>query len=202
MKSLQSGIWTGALLLAMCPLGTTAQGSLEPGAAPGAVPQERPAMRRDLDDWRWENRRGHPRMGPHFRRHRRHHRDRGIARMLRDPAVRERVGISADQWTKMQDRQVAFAKSRVRDRADLRLKQVDLRQLLAVEEPDRAAIDKKLQEISEIRLAAQKSAIEYRLATRSALSPEQKEKMKQLLREHRPVERPGSGPAGIQPPAV
>jgi len=202
MKSLQARIWTGALLLAMCPLGTVAQGNPEPGVAQEAVPQDRPEIRRDRGDWRWENPRRHPRMRRHFRRHRRHHRGRGVAMMLRDPAVRERVGISTDQWTKMQARQVAFAKSRVRDRADLRLRQLDLRQLLAAEKPDRSAIDKKLQEISEIRLAAQKSAIEYRLATRSTLSPEQKEKMRHLLQEYRPAERPGSGPAGIQPPAV
>jgi len=202
MKFVYSRIWAGALLLILWPLGTAAQGSLESGAAQGAVPQERPGMRRDRDDWRWENRGRHPRMRRHFRRHRRHHRGRGAALMLRDPAVRERVGISAEQWAKMQERDLAFAKSRVRDQADLRTKQMDLRQLLAAEKPDRSAIDKKLQEISEVRLAAQKSAIEYRLATRDAFSPEQKEKLKQLFRERMPAERPGRGPAGMPPPAV
>jgi len=127
-----------------------------------------------------------------MRHHRRH---RGVAMILRNPTLRERVGISAEQAARIQGQQAAFAKSRVRDRADLRVKQMDLRQLMAAEKPDRAAIDKKLREISEVRLAAQQLAVEHRLAMREAITPEQKEKMKQLFRERMRDDREGRPPA-------
>ena len=189
MKSLKKKILVGVLALGTSPLGLLAQGAPGQGAPAGAGPQGRPEMRCDRDDQRWENRRH--RRGK-MRHHRRH---RGVAMILRNPTLRERVGISAEQAARIQGQQAAFAKSRVRDRADLRVKQMDLRQLMAAEKPDRAAIDKKLREISEVRLAAQQLAVEHRLAMREAITPEQKEKMKQLFRERMRDDREGRAPA-------
>jgi len=192
MKSLKKKFLVGVLTLATSPLGLLAQGAPEQGAPAGPGPQGRPGMRRDRDDRRWENRRRHRRGKM---RHHRRQRGRGVAMILRNPTLRERVGISAEQAAKIQGQQAAFAKSRVRDRADLRVKQMDLRQLMAAEKPDRAAIDKKLREISEVRLAAQQLAVERRLAMREAITPEQKEKMKQLFRERMRDGREGRPPA-------
>ena len=153
-------------------------------------------MRRGWDDLSFENGRGFRRgMRRHHRRQCRHHRGGGMAMLLRNPALRERAGISAEQAAKIQKQQAVFAKTRVRDHADLRVKQMDLRQLMAAEKADRAAIDKKLQEIGEVRLAAQKSAIEYRLTMREALTPEQKERMKQLFQERMEERRIRRAPA-------
>lgn len=191
MKSLKKQILVGVLALATSPLGLLGQGPPEQGAPAGPGPQGRPEMRRDRDDRRFENRR--QRRGK--MRHHRRQRGRGVAMILRNPTLRERVGISAEQAAKIQGQQAAFAKSRVRDRADLRVKQIDLRQLMAAEKPDRTAIDKKLRELSEVRLAAQQSAVEHRLAMREAITPEQKEKMKQLFRERMRDGREGRPPA-------
>ena len=195
MRSLKTKTLIGALMLATSPLGLLAQGASGHGAPAGPGPQGRPEMRRDGDDRRWENRRRHGQDKMRHHRRQRHHRGRGVAMILRNPALRERIGISAEQAAKIQEQQAAFAKSRVRDHADLRVKQMELRQLMAVEKPDRAAIDKKLSEISEVRLAAQKSAVEYRLAMREAITPEQKEKMRQLFREWMRDGRMGRPPA-------
>ena len=194
MRSLKKRILVGVLTLATSPLGLLAQGAPGQGAPAGPGPQGRPEMRRDRDGQRWANRRRHRNMRLHHRGQRRH-RGRGVAMILRNPALRERVGISVEQAAKIQGQQAAFAKSRVRDRADLRVKQMELQQLMAAEKPDRTAIDKKLSEMSEVRLAAQKSAAEYRLAMREAITPEQKEKLKQLFRERLRDGREGGPPA-------
>jgi len=107
----------------------------------------------------------------------------GLARLFKDPAIREKLGITAEQVGAIRKQESDFRKSEIRERADLEVKRVDLKDLLEAEKPDRAAIDSKLQEISTARLALEKSAIHYRLTMREAITPEQREKLHQLMSE-------------------
>jgi len=116
----------------------------------------------------------------------------GLARLLKDPAIREKLGITAEQVGAIRKQESDFRKAQIRDRADLEVKRVDLRDLLEADKPDRAAIDSKLQEISNARLALEKSAIHYRLTMREAITPEQRKKLHELMSERW---RHGAGPA-------
>jgi Spy/CpxP family protein refolding chaperone len=107
----------------------------------------------------------------------------GLARLLNDPAIREKLGITAEQVGAIRKQESDFRKAEIRNRADLEVKRVDLKDLLDAEKPDRAAIDSKLQEISTARLALEKSAIHYRLTMREAITPKQREKLHQLMSE-------------------
>jgi Spy/CpxP family protein refolding chaperone len=107
----------------------------------------------------------------------------GLARLLNDPAIREKLGITAEQAGAIRKQESDFRKTEIRERADLQVKRVDLRDLLDAEKPDRAAIDSKLQEISTARLALEKSAVHFRLTMREAITPEQREKLHQLMSE-------------------
>jgi Spy/CpxP family protein refolding chaperone len=118
-------------------------------------------------------------------------REFGLGRLLNDPAIREQLGVSADQAAKIRQQESEFRKTEIRGRADLEVKQIDLRDLLSADKPDRAAIDAKLQEISTTRLAFEKSAIDFRLNSRDALTPAQREKLRQLMQDRH---RPGGGP--------
>jgi Spy/CpxP family protein refolding chaperone len=118
-------------------------------------------------------------------------REFGLGRLLSDPAMREQLGVSAEQAAKIRQQESDFRKTEIRGRADLQVKQIDLRDLLAADKPDRAAIDAKLQEISTSRLALQKSSIDFRLNSRDALTPAQREKLHQIMRDRL---RPGGGP--------
>jgi len=122
----------------------------------------------------------------------------GLAHLLNDPAIREKLGITAEQVGAIRKQESDFRKTEIRDRADLAVKRVDLRDLLEADKPDRAAIDSKLQEISTARLALEKSAIHYRLAMREAITPEQRQKLRELMSERfRRDGGPGrSGPRG------
>ncbi len=125
-------------------------------------------------------------------------REFGLGRILSDPAIREQVGVSADQVAKIRQQDSDFRKTAIRSRADLQIKQIDLRELMSADKPDRAAIDAKLTEISTARLAFQKSAVTYRLNSRDALTPEQRQKLQQVLRDRRQNAR---GPGGRGPGA-
>jgi len=123
----------------------------------------------------------------------------GLARLLNDPAIREKVGITTEQAATIRLQETEFRKAEIRDRADLEVKRIDLENLLSAEKPDRAAIDSKLQEISAARLTLEKSSVHFRLAMREAITPAQREKLHQLMSERRRHEggpgRPG-GPRG------
>jgi len=84
----------------------------------------------------------------------------GLSRVLNDPAIREQLGVTAEQVAKIRQQESDFRKAEIRNRADLEVKRIDLNDLLAADKPDRAAIDSKLQEISTAQLAVEKSRID------------------------------------------
>ena len=128
---------------------------------------------------------------------RRGHRHSGFARLLNDPSMRQQVGITDEQAATIRKQAADFRKTAIRDRADLEVQRIDLKQLLAADKPDRAAINAKLQEISAAQMSLQKSAIDYRLTVRDAITPAQREKLRQLLRDRW---RDGRGPSGADGP--
>jgi len=125
-----------------------------------------------------------------------------FAMLLRNPAVRERLGVTAEQVNKIQGQASAWARTRIRNQADLRVKRMELEELLRAEKPDRALIDRKLREIQEVELAASKAAIEHRLAMREMLTPEQRQKLEEMRREfwQQRMAPGGPGPRRRQPP--
>jgi Spy/CpxP family protein refolding chaperone len=126
------------------------------------------------------------------------HRHSGFARLLNDPSTRQQVGITDEQAATIRKQEADFRKTAIRDRADLEVKRIDLKDLLAADKPDRAAINAKLQEISASQLSLQKSAIDYRLTMRDAITPAQREKLRQLMRDR--WQREGRGRPGAEGP--
>lgn len=134
----------------------------------------------------------------------------GVARLLQNPQARERLGITAEQAARIQQQESAFVQNRLRTQADLQARRMELEQLMRAENPDRALIDRKMKELSDARLAAEKSAFEHRLAMRNALTPEQKQKLEEWRKElrqnwqqrwqQRPGLGPGRGPGPAGPP--
>jgi Spy/CpxP family protein refolding chaperone len=113
----------------------------------------------------------------------RRHRHSDFARLLNDPAIRQQAGITDEQAATIRKQQLDFRKTEIRGRADVEIRRVELKNLLAADKPDRTAINAKLQEISAAQLSLQKSAIDYRLTMRDAITPAQREKLRQLMRD-------------------
>jgi Spy/CpxP family protein refolding chaperone len=123
-------------------------------------------------------------------------REFGVMRALRDPDIRKQAGITDEQFAKIRQEESDFRKTEIRDRADLEVKRIDLTDLLAADKPDRAAIDSKLQEIGASQLSLEKAAVDYRLDMRDAITPAQRDKLRELIRDRR--QRDG-GPGGPGP---
>lgn len=141
---------------------------------------------------RWGHRHGG--FGGDDHRGRRH---RGFARLLNDPTIRQQVGITDEQAATIRKQELDFRKTEIRGRADLEVERIDLEALVAADKPDRAAINAKLQEISAAQLSLQKSAIDYRLTMRDAITPAQRDKLRQVMRD-RWQRSGGPGRAGRQ----
>jgi Spy/CpxP family protein refolding chaperone len=73
-----------------------------------------------------------------------------------------------------------------------------LNELLTADNPNRAAIDAKLQEVSASQMAAEKSAIDSQLAMREILTPAQRQQLQQLQQLRTNGLQPNGG---TQPPA-
>jgi Spy/CpxP family protein refolding chaperone len=108
-----------------------------------------------------------------------------LGRLLSNPDIRDKIGVTADQAAKIRQEDSEFRKSEIRGRADLEVKQIDLRDLMSADKPDRAAIDAKLTEISASRLELEKSAVTFRLNSRDALTADQRTKLRELMRSRR-----------------
>jgi Spy/CpxP family protein refolding chaperone len=120
-------------------------------------------------------------------------REFGLSRLLNNPEIRQQIGVSAEQAAKIRQQESDFRKTEIRNRADLEIKRMDLRDLLAADKPDRSAIDSKLQEISAAQLTAEKAAVGHRLDMREALTPAQRQKLEQWMRQRREPERGNDG---------
>jgi Spy/CpxP family protein refolding chaperone len=121
----------------------------------------------------------------HERGMRRHNRQFMLARLVRNPAFRERLGISAEQAQKIRTQTFDFRKVRIENRADIAVKRLELRNQLSAENPDRSAIDRTLAEISAAKLAQAKSSVDFHLDMRAALTPDQWQKLRQMRQEFR-----------------
>lgn len=175
-------IGLGALLLAVALPVAYAQ---MPG--PGPAPQQRGAPRA-------------AERGPMGRGHgwRRGHGMRGrrggaamLLRLVNNPTMRQRVGITTEQAAKIRQQASDFLKQQIRSRANIQVQRIDLQNLMAAENPDRAAIDKALGQISALRLAQSKASVDFHLAMRNALTPEQRQKLMQMRGEFTRPGRPG-----------
>ena len=214
MRIISKALLAGLALIATSPF-VVAQGPPPEGAGPDDGPQRgqevdrrragemRPRFARHADF------RGDSWMGPGMHRHG----DFGLARLVANPEIRQRLGISSEQAAKIRQQELDFRKAQIRNRAEHEVKRLELAELLEAEKPDRTMIDKKLREISDTQFAAEKSRIDHRLVMREALTPEQREKLKQMFREFRrqrgergfghfgPGSPGGMGPRGPRPPA-
>lgn len=119
-----------------------------------------------------------------------------IERALRNPQMRQQAGISDQQASKLEQDITSFRKEQIQDRANLAIQRIDLQSLLASQNPDRDAIDGKLQQVGEAELAIEKSSVDFSVTLKQEIPPQQQQKIRQLLRERR--DGFGSSQRGMQ----
>jgi len=121
-----------------------------------------------------------------------------LARLANNPTFRERIGMTQEQAQKIRTETFDFQKAQIHNRADVQVKKLELRELLSTENPNRGAVNSKLEDISAAKLAQAKAAVDFHLDMRAALTPDQKLKLqemrKQFFQRRFGPTGPGNGP--------
>lgn len=110
---------------------------------------------------------------------------RRLLRLLESERARTELGLTDQQTDRLRQILVDAQKARIRARSDLGVRGIELREMLRAEQPNREAILKKVQEISELRAQMMRHNIETLLATREVLTPEQQEKIRSFAEQRR-----------------
>ncbi len=87
--------------------------------------------------------------------------------------------LTEEQQAQIDELKTALEKEMLPMRTKLEVKQAELQELLVADNPNKGAIDRKIDEISSLRTQMQKKRIDNRLKTRVLLTPEQRVKFDQ-----------------------
>ncbi len=113
-----------------------------------------------------------------FREHRPHWGGPHLPAMPDNDRVKTALGLTDEQTDRLRQVFVEAEKSRVKTRAELRVRQIELRELLRPDQPNREAVMKKVQEISDLRGQLMKERVDSLLAIKGILTPEQQKKLR------------------------
>jgi Spy/CpxP family protein refolding chaperone len=124
--------------------------------------------------------------------------------MMAPPDMQKELGLSDEQVSQLRTLRFEAAKAGLQAQTDVKLKRLELRELMRADEPNQAAIDKALRGLADAQYALMKNRIQHQLAMRQVLTPEQRKKaegMKRQFMRHwmgrRFLERRGTrGPRG------
>ena len=97
--------------------------------------------------------------------------------MLDNDRVKSDLGLDGSQIERLRQIALDTEKADVKVRADIQVHSIDLKEALRADKPDRDAILKKVQEISDLRGQLMKSYVEAVLSAKAVLSPEQQRKI-------------------------
>jgi Spy/CpxP family protein refolding chaperone len=125
--------------------------------------------------------------------------DRDAVFELLRPEVRKELAITADQAKKLEDIRFDGEKESIQHRAALHIQRMELSRLINSENPDRTAIDKKIQEIAQEEASVMRSTVNADLNARAVLTAEQRGKLALVRQDHARMERmpvEGGVPAG------
>jgi Spy/CpxP family protein refolding chaperone len=104
-----------------------------------------------------------------------------ILRDLLQPEIQKELALTNEQRQKLDDIRFNSEKESIQYRSSLQILQMELSRLIDAENPDRTAIDKKIQEISQMESALLRSSINSGLNARAVLTGEQRSKLTQFM---------------------
>lgn len=126
-------------------------------------------------------------------------RQEGLIAELFRPEVQKELAITAEQRQKLDDIRFNTQKDAIQHRAALQIHRLELSRMISSENPDRAAIDKKIQDVAQEEASLMRSSINARLNARGVLTAEQRAKLAQFMQNRARAERPRV--EGVMPPA-
>jgi Spy/CpxP family protein refolding chaperone len=126
--------------------------------------------------------------------------------------LQQELGLSTEQADQLRKIWTDERKQAIRRRADIAVARIELEEALDARTLDEKAVAAKEKALADLQVSALEARTSHRLALRRLLSPEQQEKMRQLMRRRfvdrgqrgdwtSRRQRPGRGPAMAPPPS-
>jgi periplasmic protein CpxP/Spy len=94
--------------------------------------------------------------------------------------MKQELGLTDEQVSKLADIREARQRDAIRHRADMEVARLDLQRLLHSAAVDRKAVDAKVKEISDLQSAGLRARVDTMLAMHEVLTPEQRQKWQAL----------------------
>jgi len=110
--------------------------------------------------------------------------------------LKEDLGLSDQQETRLREIREGSQRDAIRRRADVQVARLDLRHLMEAPTLDRKAVDAKVKEVSDLQAAGFRARVDTMLAMREVLTPDQMKKWQELRGDRRMGDRPRRGPRG------
>jgi len=129
----------------------------------------------------------------------RHARFSRLLALLDDDRVKVSLNLTDAQADRLRQIAVETEKSTLKSGADLAVRGIELRELLGADKPDREAVMKKIQEISNLRAELMKQHVAALLDAKSVLTPEQQKKIRTFMEGRRGSEIWRHRPEGFRP---
>ncbi len=119
-----------------------------------------------------------------------------IARVVQNPQVAEKLGLTAEQTAKLAELKTASRTAPSETKKKLRAAMEKQAELLKAAKVDEAAIMASIDEVFEVRKAIAKEQMKKVIAVRTILTPEQIEKAREAMKEMRGRRGEGRRPRG------
>jgi Spy/CpxP family protein refolding chaperone len=98
----------------------------------------------------------------------------------------ERLNLTDEQRKKLESMRVEHQKQQIAHRAKLQTATLELRQLMRADKPDKAAIERTMNEIAKLRVDGNMRRFNHLQSMRELLTPEQQQALRELRSEVRP----------------
>lgn len=121
--------------------------------------------------------------------------------MLENDRVKAELNLTDQQVTRLHQMAIEGEKASIKTQAEMRVRGLELRELLRADQPEREAVMKKVQEISDLRGQMMRQHVESLLAAKTVLTPEQQQRFR-ALRSRRGHPGPGGGWMGHRGPRM
>jgi Spy/CpxP family protein refolding chaperone len=105
------------------------------------------------------------------------------------PKIVEELKLTEEQEAQWKELQFALQKQQTTARAKVDVARIELRELMSADKLDRAAIEKKTKEISDLQYQLKLAHIDHMFAVLKILTPEQQAEFKEHLASPRPFMR-------------
>lgn len=120
------------------------------------------------------------------------------AQLWGNPKVVEKLGLSDEQVQRLQETAIEHQKQAIQRNSQVKVLELELRQLWKADTPDEAKILAKVKELAKVRQEQMVARTEHRLAMHKVLTPEQRQQVRKGIA--RGIAQRRFGQAGVRGP--